>query len=31
MIGERALCALIVCLGGFSLFGLIDQLMETVL
>lgn len=29
--GERSLCALIVGLGGFALFGLIEQLMETVL
>jgi hypothetical protein len=27
--GERTLCAVIVALGGLSLFGLIEQLLET--
>lgn len=30
MIGERCLCALIVALGGAALFGLLEQLLETV-
>jgi len=30
VIGERTLCALGVALGGFALFGLIAQLLETV-
>lgn len=29
MIGERCLCALIIALGGLSLSGLVEQLIET--